>query len=134
MAVIKHAQQRVAVFIDTQNLYHSARNLYQSRVNFATIIKEAVEIEQEFICDALPCRLIGMNSTSMKQYIEFVADRLSAQLGHGKIFEASNPFTFMELISMEGKTNFFEKRVGEYSKANVGNTEAQNTFALNEDF
>ena len=79
------------------------------------IIKEAVAIEQEFICEALPCRLIGMNSVSMKQYIEFVADRLSAQLGHGKVYESTNPFSFMELISMEGKTNFFEKRVGEYA-------------------
>lgn len=79
------------------------------------IIREAVAIEQEFICEALPCRLIGMNSSSMKQYIEFVADRLSAQLGHGKVYESANPFSFMELISMEGKTNFFEKRVGEYA-------------------
>jgi ribonucleotide reductase beta subunit family protein with ferritin-like domain len=82
-----------------------------------SIIKEAVAIEQEFICEALPCRLIGMNAGSMKQYIEFVADRLCAQLGHGKIYESANPFSFMELISMEGKTNFFEKRVGEYALA-----------------
>ena len=81
------------------------------------IIKEAVEIENEFICDALPCRLIGMNSHLMSQYIEFVADRLAVQLGAGEIYGTRNPFDFMELISLEGKTNFFEKRVGEYALA-----------------
>ena len=79
------------------------------------MIKEAVEIEKEFICDALPCRLIGMNAELMKQYIEFVADRLVVQLGYDKIYNKSNPFDFMEMISLEGKTNFFEKRVGDYS-------------------
>lgn len=79
------------------------------------LIKEAVEIEKEFICDALPCRLIGMNAELMKQYIEFVADRLVVQLGYDKIYNKSNPFDFMEMISLEGKTNFFEKRVGDYS-------------------
>ena len=73
------------------------------------LIKEAVEIEKEFICEALPCRLIGMNSQLMSQYIEFVADRLVVQIGYEKIYKASNPFDFMELISLEGKTNFFEK-------------------------
>lgn len=82
------------------------------------IIKEAVEIEREFICEALPCRLVGMNSKSMCEYIEFVADRLALQLGCNKIYNASNPFDFMEMISVEGKTNFFEKRVGEYALAN----------------
>tara|TARA_Y100000768_G_scaffold388693_1_gene386216 strand:+ start:93 stop:1070 length:978 start_codon:yes stop_codon:yes gene_type:complete len=81
------------------------------------IIKEAVEIEKEFICDALPCRLIGMNADLMTQYIEFVADRLAMQLGAGDIYGTKNPFDFMELISLEGKTNFFEKRVGEYALA-----------------
>ena len=71
------------------------------------IIREAVEIEQEFICSALPCRLLGMNSNLMKQYIEFVADRLSLQLGYSKIFNSKNPFDFMEMISLESKTNFF---------------------------
>jgi len=85
------------------------------------IIKEAVEIENEFINDALPCRLIGMNSTLMTQYIQFVADRLSLQLGYGKIYDIPNPFDFMEMISIEGKTNFFEKRVGEYALANKEN-------------
>ena len=79
------------------------------------LIKEAVTIEKEFIIEALPCKLIGMNSKLMSQYIEFVADRLSQQLGYGKIFNSSNPFDFMEMISLEGKTNFFEKRVGDYS-------------------
>ena len=82
------------------------------------IITEAVEIEREFICEALPCRLISMNSALMSQYIEFVADRLALQLGCDKIFNTTNPFDFMEMISVEGKTNFFEKRVGEYALAN----------------
>ena len=93
------------------------------------MIREAVHIEKEFICDALPCRLIGMNSDSMSQYVEFIADRLSQQMGYGKVFKATNPFDFMEMISMEGKTNFFERRVGDYSLvrsqrgADVFNTE-----------
>jgi len=82
------------------------------------LIKEAVEIEKEFICEALPCRLIGMNSQLMCQYIEFVADRLVVQIGFEKIYKSSNPFDFMELISLEGKTNFFEKRVSDYALAN----------------
>jgi ribonucleotide reductase beta subunit family protein with ferritin-like domain len=81
------------------------------------IITEAVEIEKEFITEALPCRLIGMNSDLMKQYIEFVADRLSVQLGADLIYNSSNPFDFMEMISLEQKTNFFESRVSEYSLA-----------------
>lgn len=79
------------------------------------LFKEAVSIEKEFICEALPCKLIGMNSKLMSQYIEFVADRLLVQLGYPKIWDVSNPFDFMEMISLEGKTNFFEKRVGDYS-------------------
>lgn len=82
------------------------------------IIEEAVEIEKEFICDALPCRLIGMNATLMSQYIEFVADRLVVQLGYEKIFHSGNPFDFMEMISVENKSNFFETRVSEYSLSN----------------
>ena len=92
-----------------------SKKVSKSRIN--EILKEAVEIEKEFICDALPCRLIGMNSDLMCQYIEFVADRLSVQLGNDKIYNAKNPFGFMEMISIEGKTNFFEKRVAEYSLA-----------------
>ena len=81
------------------------------------IVKEAVSIEKEFILECLPCRLIGMNSNLMSQYIEFVADRLLVQLGYDKIYNVTNPFDFMEMISIEGKTNFFEKRVGEYALA-----------------
>jgi ribonucleoside-diphosphate reductase beta chain len=83
-----------------------------------TIITEAVAIEKEFICDALPCRLIGMNSSLMSQYIEFVADRLLQQFGVSKFFQVTNPFDFMDMISLEGKTNFFERRVGEYNLVN----------------
>lgn len=79
------------------------------------IIMQAVEIEKEFIIDALPCRLIGMNSALMAQYIEFVADRLMVQLGYDKIYKTPNPFNFMEMISLERKSNFFESRVGEYA-------------------
>ena len=96
------------------------------------IIKEAVEIEKEFICDALPCRLIGMNSTLMTQYIEFIADRLSLQLDCDKIYNVTNPFDWMEMISLEGKTNFFEKRVGKYSLANKDTN--QNSFEFSENF
>ena len=85
------------------------------------MIREAVEIEKEFITSALPCRLIGMNSMLMGQYIEFVADRLIVQLGGEKIYDVPCPFDWMELISIEGKTNFFEKRVGEYALANKEN-------------
>ena len=89
------------------------RKMKKSRIY--DIIKDAVTIEKEFICEALPCRLIGMNGKLMSQYIEFVADRLAVQLGYEKIYNTSNPFDFMEMISLEGKTNFFEKRVGDYS-------------------
>ena len=84
------------------------------------IIKSAVEVEKAFIVDSLPCSMIGMNCKLMSTYIEFVADRLSVQLGHGKIYEATNPFTFMELQSVSKKSNFFEREVAEYSKANAG--------------
>jgi ribonucleotide reductase beta subunit family protein with ferritin-like domain len=96
------------------------------------ILKEAVEIEKEFICDALPCRLIGMNSDLMCQYIEFVADRLSVQLGYDKIYGTKNPFDFMEMISIEGKTNFFEKRVAEYALADK--TKTEDVFDFDADF
>ena len=86
------------------------------------IIKEAVELEKEFICDALPCSLIGMNAKLMNQYIEFVADRLAVQLGSKKIYAVSCPFDFMDLISLEGKTNFFEKKVSDYSRVTSSET------------
>jgi len=98
------------------------------------IILDAVEIEKEFILDALPVKLIGMNSDLMAQYIEFVADRLLAELGCEKQFNVSNPFDFMEMISIQGKTNFFEKRVGEYQKAGVLNNDGGQNFSLDEDF
>ena len=96
------------------------------------IISDAVSIETEFICDALPCRLIGMNSTSMSQYIQFVADRLCLQLGYDKIYNVSNPFDFMELISIESKSNFFECKVSDYALANK--TTTYTVFEFNEDF
>jgi ribonucleoside-diphosphate reductase subunit M2 len=95
------------------------------------LIKEAVDIETEFICEALPCRLIGMNSEMMSQYIRFVADRLCVQLGYKKIYNVSNPFDFMELISLEGKTNFFERKVGEYAMANK---KSEDAFIFSEEF
>jgi ribonucleoside-diphosphate reductase subunit M2 len=96
-------------------LYHLLENKL-TREEIQDIIVEAVKIETEFICEALPCSLIGMNARDMTQYIQFVADRLALQLGIPKIFGTQNPFDFMELISLEGKTNFFEKKVSEYSK------------------
>ena len=96
------------------------------------LIKEAVDIETEFICDALPCRLIGMNSELMTQYIQFVADRLCVQLGYKKIYNVGNPFDFMELISLESKTSFFERRSDAYALANK--TGVNEAFSLNEDF
>ena len=96
------------------------------------IIKEAVDIESEFICDALPCRLIGMNSQLMTQYIQFCADRLCVQLGYDKIYNTTNPFDFMELISLEGKVNFFERLNDSYALANKNKDD--NTFEFSEDF
>ena len=114
-------------------LYHKLVNkLSKERVH--EIIREAVEIESEFICSALPCSLIGMNSRDMKTYIEFVADRLSQQMGCGKIYNVQNPFDFMELISLEGKTNFFEKKVSEYSKPGVGMNASDMEIRLDEEF
>lgn len=101
------------------------------------IIKDAVEIEKEFVTDSLPVNLIGMNAELMCKYIEFVADRLLDELVGKKVYGATNPFDFMEMISLRGKTNFFEKRVGEYQKAGVmKSTEKETTpkFSLNEDF
>jgi ribonucleoside-diphosphate reductase subunit M2 len=96
------------------------------------LIKDAVEIESEFICEALPCRLIGMNSQMMTQYIQFVADRLCVQLGYDKIYNVTNCFPWMETISLESKCNFFEKRVGEYALANKSNTDI--AFEFSDDF
>jgi ribonucleoside-diphosphate reductase beta chain len=99
------------------------------------IITDAVTIEKEFVSDAIPVRLIGMNADLMCQYIEFCADRLLLALGCDKFYNASNPFDFMEMISLQGKTNFFEKRVAEYQKSGVmNNKEENNVFNLDEDF
>jgi ribonucleotide reductase beta subunit family protein with ferritin-like domain len=112
-------------------LYDKMENkLKKSKVH--EIIREAVEIETEFICDALPCRLIGMNSMMMTQYIQFVADRLCVQLGYDKIYNVANSFDFMDMISLESKTNFFEKRVSEYALADK--TVDDNTFDFSDDF
>ncbi|MDF7812610.1 ribonucleoside-diphosphate reductase small subunit [Hymenobacter sp. YC55] len=114
-------------------LYSYLQNkLPEERVH--SIIRDAVTIEQEFVTDALPVNLIGMNATSMSQYIEFVADRLLDSLGYSKIYNATNPFDFMEMISLQGKTNFFEKRVAEYQKAGVMSERTENAFSLDEDF
>ena len=114
-------------------LYHTRENKLDSET-FYKIVKNAVEIEKEFITESLPCNLIGMNSTLMKQYIEFVADRLSVQFGYNKIYNVENPFDFMDLISMRTKTNFFEKRVGEYGKAGVSVEDNEMELDLDADF
>ncbi len=100
------------------------------------IIRDAVEIEKEFITDALPVALIGMNAKLMSQYIEFVADRWLVELGYSKIYNATNPFDFMEMISLQGKTNFFEKRVGDYQKSGVltSTEDKASAFSLDDDF
>ena len=111
---------------------HLVNQLPKSQVQ--DIIMDAVAIEKEFILDALPVRLIGMNSELMSQYIEFVADRLLVELRCEKVFNAKNPFDFMDMISIQGKTNFFEKRVAEYQKANVMSGNDQQPFSTDEDF
>jgi ribonucleotide reductase beta subunit family protein with ferritin-like domain len=108
-------------------LYHTLEP--RSALQIHKIIKEAVALEKEFICEALPCSLIGMNAKMMSQYIEFVADRLAVQLGTPKVYNTANPFDFMDLISLEGKTNFFEKKVSEYSRP-MGNEQMR----FDEDF
>ncbi len=98
------------------------------------IIKDAVAIEKEFVSDSLPVNLIGMNAEMMCQYIEFVADRLLVELGEQKVWNVENPFPWMDMINLQGKTNFFEKRVGEYQKAGVTSDRDKQTFSLDEDF
>ncbi|MDI9870926.1 ribonucleoside-diphosphate reductase small subunit [Flectobacillus roseus] len=111
---------------------HIKNQLPQSRV--MEIITDAVTIEKEFVTDSLPVSLIGMNANLMCQYIEFVADRLLVALGCPKVYNATNPFDFMEMISLQGKTNFFEKRVAEYQKAGVMSEKETMSFSLDEDF
>ena len=115
-------------------LLYGMLNNKLSQEQVYSIIGNAVEIEKEFITDALPVKLIGMNADLMKQYIEFVADRWLVELGYPKMFNATNPFDFMEMISLQGKTNFFEKRVGDYQKAGVLASKESQQFSLEEDF
>lgn len=105
-----------------------------NEIEIKSIILEAVELEKEFVSEALPVNLIGMNAKLMCQYIEFVTDRLLISLGYNKYFNTVNPFDWMDIISLQGKTNFFEKRVGEYQKANVMNNEKNNDFSIDESF
>ena len=117
-------------------------SMIQNKLSYETIkemITEAVEIEKEFIIDSIPCNLIGMNQVLMSQYIEFVADRLVQQLGYEKIYNQKNPFDFMELMSLNGKTNFFERRVSDYSLVQKSNNQSSEVdeldeFSLNADF
>ena len=112
-------------------------SMLESKLTVANVnemITDAVKIEQEFVVSSLPVDLIGMNSKLMCQYIEFVADRLLVELGCQRIYNVSNPFDFMEMISLQGKTNFFEKRVAEYQKAGVMGKSEENVFKLDEDF
>ncbi|HMS66562.1 MAG TPA: ribonucleotide-diphosphate reductase subunit beta [Saprospiraceae bacterium] len=111
---------------------HIVNKLPQSTVQ--KLISEAVEIEKEFVTDALPVKLIGMNADMMCQYIEFVADRLLSSLGNPKIYNVENPFPWMEMISIQGKTNFFEKRVADYQKAGVNSDKESQVFSLDADF
>jgi len=111
---------------------HLVNKLPEEQVR--SIILDAVEIEKEFILEALPVRLIGMNSDLMSQYIEFVADRLLSELGCKKEYNSTNPFDFMDMISIQGKTNFFEKRVAEYQKAGVMAGNDKQSFSMDEEF
>ncbi|KAG6391870.1 hypothetical protein SASPL_149632 [Salvia splendens] len=120
-------------------LLYSLLKMKLGKERVKAIVSKAVEIEREFVCEALPCALVGMNCDLMSQYIEFVADRLLDSLGCGKVYNVANPFDWMELISLQGKTNFFEKRVGEYQKASVmsslnANGGDSHVFKLDEDF
>ena len=112
-------------------LYSKIKNR-EDEATVHEIFKEAVNIEIEFIVDSIKCNMIGMNSELMKQYIEFVSDRLLVQLGYNKIWNAENPFNFMELILLRPKSNFFEVRVGEYAKSNI--SEFSTNFQLCKDF
>lgn len=111
---------------------HIVNKLTQEQIH--AIISEAIEIEKEFITEALPCELIGMNSRLMSQYLEFVADRLLVTLGVDKLYRVTNPFEWMEMISMQGKTNFFERRVSEYQKTGVMANKEESTFRLDVEF
>jgi ribonucleoside-diphosphate reductase beta chain len=115
-------------------LMYSMLETKLSTEDVVKIITDAVEIEKEFVSEALPVGLIGMNAELMQSYIEFVADTWISELGYAKIYNTANPFDFMEMISLQGKTNFFEKRVGDYQKAGVMNGGDTQTFSMDDDF
>jgi ribonucleoside-diphosphate reductase beta chain len=112
-----------AMHVEFAILLYSKLENRLSQEDVHTIVKEAVEVEKNFIIESIPCSMLGMNSELMSIYIEFVADRLLTQLEYDKIWNTQNPFPFMERISIESKTNFFESRVSQYSKANVGGSQ-----------
>ena len=115
-------------------LLYSMLNNKLSQQEIHELIGEAVEIEKNFITESLPCRLIGMNADLMKEYIEYVADRLIVQLGYEKLYNTKNPFGFMERISIESKVNFFEARNHSYERAGIMATQEENEFALDAEF
>jgi ribonucleoside-diphosphate reductase subunit M2 len=121
-----------ALHVEFAVLLYSKLNTRLSQSRFHAVIKEAVDIEIGFICRALPCRLIGMNSDLMSQYIKFVADRLCVQMGYPKIYDASNPFDWMELISLQSKSNFFENKVSDYALSTKDKPE--DIFEFSSDF
>jgi len=120
-----HTETSIALYNDLKSEYRL------SETTVREIIEEAVAIESVFITESISCSMLGMNVELMKQYIKFVGDRLMIQLGYNKIWQVGNPFDFMEMISIEGKTNFFEERVSDYSKAGVGDVEGDKDFDLN---
>ncbi len=115
-------------------LLYSQSDVKLSQDRIYEIVSAAVDIECEFVTESLPVELIGMNSSLMSQYIKFVADRLLISLGYNKLYSVSNPFDFMEMISLQNKANFFEKRVAEYRKSGVGNSAKENTISFDADF
>ena len=123
-----HTQTSIKLYNDLKTEYRLEDKLVYEIVN------EAVDIESKFITESISCSMLGMNTELMKQYIKYVADQLMIQLGYNKIYKVTNPFDFMENISVESKTNFFENRVSAYNKANVGTTEKDKVFELDEDF
>ena len=113
------------------NKYLSAK---PSQESIHAMVREAVDIETQFVRESLPVTLLGLSSDSMVHYVQYIADHMLAALYYSKLYDVANPFEWMEIISLQGKTNFFEKRVGEYSKAGVGGGKADTTFSLGEDF
>ena len=123
-----HTDTSIALYNDLKSEHRLSEDVVKK------IIEEAVVIESVFITESISCSMLGMNIDLMQQYIKFVGDRLMVQLGYNKIWKVSNPFEFMEYISVESKSNFFETRVSEYSKAGVGDTEDDRKFELDTDF